>query len=103
MRLLRDGDNGVRYVAIYSLSQVGGEGVRERLSQLYERAEEDEEIVVLEEALDNLDFTEGLPDFSLLEMDDEEGDLEEEVLEELSDIDDDDLFDYADDGEDPQD
>ena len=62
---------------IWSLSQIGGEGVREMLETLMEETEDGELIDFIEEALDNLYLTEG---FSELEMFDfevrDEGDLD---------------------------
>jgi hypothetical protein len=67
-------DYDLRMASIWSLSQIGGEGVRERIEDLLENCPEGEECEYLEEALDNLSFTE---DFSLtnildLDVDDEE-------------------------------
>jgi HEAT repeat protein len=47
----------VRMAAIWSLSQLGGEDARDTLEDLLEKAEDDEEADILEEALDNLTFT----------------------------------------------
>lgn len=47
----------VRMAAIWSLSQLGGEEAQETLEDLLENAEDDEEADILEEALDNLSFT----------------------------------------------
>ena len=55
--------------AIWSISQIGGEDVRTYLEALLDRAEEDELIGFLEEALDNLAFTEDLDRFDLLAVD----------------------------------
>lgn len=64
-----DLDEGVRYAAIWSLSQIGGEGVRELLEQLLEEAYEEEEVEHLENALDNLSFTEGGGFFNMFDFD----------------------------------
>jgi hypothetical protein len=60
LRLLAEesDNNDVFYQAIWALSKIGGEAVRETLQDLYDNADDDEEIEVLEMALDNLDFTE---------------------------------------------
>ena len=47
----------VRMAAIWSLSQVGGEDARETLEDLLEKAGDEEEADIIEEALDNLSFT----------------------------------------------
>jgi hypothetical protein len=71
-------DEEVRTAAIWSLSQIGGEEVRETLEMILEETEDEDEIEILENALDNLSFTEdvglyGLFDFmSGLQPDDEE-------------------------------
>jgi HEAT repeat protein len=59
LELLEDPDETTRLASIWSLSQIGGEGVREILEQMYEEADEEQEISFLEDALDNLTFTEG--------------------------------------------
>ena len=65
---------------IWSLSQIGGEDVRTYLENLLDQLEDDEQIVFLEEALDNLSFTEDLERFDLLAFDPDD---------ELSEIDED--------------
>ena len=70
---------------IWSLSQIGGEDVRTYLESLLDQLEEnDEQIAFLEEALDNLAFTEDLDRFDLLAIDpeDELVELEEDDEEE---------------------
>jgi HEAT repeat protein len=68
---------------IWSLSQIGGEDVRTYLENLLDQLEDDEQIAFMEEALDNLAFTEDLdrfdlisydPDDKLTEIDEEEED-----------------------------
>jgi HEAT repeat protein len=58
--------------AIWSLSQIGGEDVRTYLESLMDQLEDDEQIAFLEEALDNLAFTEDLDRFDLLAFDPED-------------------------------
>lgn len=55
----------VRMAAIWSLSQLGGEDARETLEDLLEKAEDDEEAEILEEALDNLSFTDDQHTFGI--------------------------------------
>src|SRR5688572_9471551 len=57
---------------IWSLSQIGGEDVRTYLENLLDQLEDDEQIGFLEEALDNLAFTEDLDRFDLLAFDPDE-------------------------------
>ncbi len=67
LRLLAEevGNNDVYYQVIWSLSKIGGEGVRDALQDLLDNAEDDEEIEVLEMAMDNLYFTEEISDLDL--------------------------------------
>lgn len=101
MDLLDDGDDEVRDAAIWSLSQIGGEGVREALERLLDEAEDDEEIEFLENALDNLSFTDDLQPFSLFEFSEE--DLKPRTRRSFWEDDEGDLFDVEDDEEDLQD
>src|SRR5215208_4390882 len=74
-------DATVLNAIIWSLSQIGGEDVRTYLENLLDQLEEDDEqVAFLEEALDNLAFTEDLDRFDLLAIDpeDELVELEEE-------------------------
>lgn len=78
-------DDQVLSAIIWSLSQIGGEDVRTYLENLLDQLEEDDEqIAFLEEALDNLAFTEDLERFDLLAIDpeDELVELEEDDEEE---------------------
>ncbi len=50
------GNNDVYYQTIWALSKIGGESVKESLQDLLDHAQNDEEVEVLEMALDNLDF-----------------------------------------------
>ncbi len=59
MDLLDDEEDlEARRTIIWSLSKIGGEGVRDKLDELIELEEDDEEADFLEEALENLSFTE---------------------------------------------
>ncbi len=62
-------DDTVRTAAIWSLSQIGGDDVRPALENLLEETEDDEEIEIIEEALDNLSFTEDMAIFDLFDLD----------------------------------
>ncbi len=63
-------DADILNAVIWSLSQIGGEDVRTFLESLLDAlAEDDEQIAFLEEALDNLAFTEDLDRFDLLAFD----------------------------------
>jgi HEAT repeat protein len=74
MDLLSVEDADVRWAAIWSLSQIGGEGVRERLETLYDETDDDEEADFIDSALENLDFTEDVSLFDLMDVEDEDED-----------------------------
>ena len=75
IELLQDPEENIRMASIWSLSQIGGDGVRQRLEKLYKSARDDEYREFLEAALDNLAFTDNLPVMPLLDF---EGELDEE-------------------------
>ena len=69
-KLLEDEeDDNIAGAAIWSLSQVGGEDVRIYIQNLIDQSEDDEQVEFLEDALDNLFFTEDLAKFDLLNLD----------------------------------
>jgi HEAT repeat protein len=74
-------DDEVAAAAIWSLSQVGGEDVRIYIQNLIDQSEDDEQAEFLEEALDNLLFTEDLEKFDLLNLDTDDELVEFEDLE----------------------
>ncbi len=65
-------EDNITSAAIWSLSQIGGEDVRVYIENLLDLAEEDEDVEFLEEALDNVEFTDELNRFDLLSIDPEE-------------------------------
>jgi len=80
LKLLEDEeDDDVSNAAIWSLSQIGGEDTRTYIETLLDATEDEEQIEFLEEALDNLSFTEDLDRFELMAID---PDAELEELEE---------------------
>ena len=86
IKMLDDHDADVRAAAIWALSQIGGEGVRSRLERLLAHTEEDDEVDLIQSALDNLSLTEEGLGFTLLDLD--EPDLEDEealIIEEIPD------------------
>jgi len=68
----------IRLAGIWSLSKIGGHKVRDTLEEMLEESEDDEEIDILEDALENLQFTEGLPKFGILDY---EPETEQQVAE----------------------
>jgi HEAT repeat protein len=89
VELLDDPDDNTRHASIWALSQIGGEGVRETLEKLSSETEDEAELELLDEALENLAFTEGaqlMPLFDLPEAEDNEDWYEEYDLEETDDL-----------------
>ena len=76
LRLLEEEeDDVIAGAAVWSLSQIGGEDVRLYLQNLLDKVEDDDEqAAFLEEALDNLAFTEDMAHFDLLAFDADEFD-----------------------------
>lgn len=64
-----DDDDSVRRMAVWAMSQIGGVGVREYLTQKYESAEDPEEMEFFADALDNLEFNEGMDEFDIMDVD----------------------------------
>ena len=62
-------DSEIREAVIWSLSQIGGDEVRETLEELMEKSEDDEELEILENALDNLSFVEDVGLYGLFDFD----------------------------------
>ncbi len=67
-------DDDVAAAAIWSLSQIGGEDARIYLLNLIEQTEDENLVEFLEDALENLDFTNELNKFDLLSLDDDDDD-----------------------------
>jgi HEAT repeat protein len=85
VELLNDSDSDIRMAAVWSLSQIGGEGVRDTLEELYDETEDEEEADFIDQALENLLFTEDMADFSLIEVPDEGDDEEDEDQDDFKD------------------
>jgi HEAT repeat protein len=65
-------EDEITSAAIWSLSQIGGEDVRVYIENLLDLAEEDEDVAFLEDALENVEFTDELNHFDLLSIDPDE-------------------------------
>jgi len=76
--LLDDPDEDIRLASIWALSQIGGEGVQERMEQLLDEAESSDYQDHIELALDNLEFTEEMRLFPLIDFPEHEN---EDLLE----------------------
>ena len=80
-------DLEMRQELIWALSKIGGEGVRDRLEEiLATETEDDEEAAFIEEAMDNLTFTEDMAQFDLFDLD-PDVDFHEEDSDEASGMD----------------
>jgi HEAT repeat protein len=64
-----DPDEDVQMAAIWSLSQIGGAGVRPLLERMFEELEDEELADFIEEALENLSFTEDMASFDMFDID----------------------------------
>lgn len=65
-------EDDITSAAIWSLSQVGGEDARTYLENLLDAAHDSADIEFIEDALDNLDFTDEQEHFDLLSIDPDE-------------------------------
>lgn len=68
IELLQEEDADLRLTAAWSLSQIGGTDAEDALHELLERTEDEDEIDLIEDALENLDFTHAMADMNLLEF-----------------------------------
>jgi len=99
-------DDEVRLAAIWSLSQIGGPEVKDKLKELLEETDSDEEMEWIEKAIDNLevgsaeglDFMDYKPDSVDEEDFDEDSEYEESEEDEI-DLEDLDSDDFEDDEE----
>jgi HEAT repeat protein len=79
LKMLEDEeDDELAAAAIWSLSQIGGEDVRIYIEALLDQTDDDDQAEFLEEALDNLAFTEDLEKFDLLNLDVDDDVMDEE-------------------------
>jgi len=96
LEMLEDPDENARYASIWALSQIGGEGVRDALEDLYDNSQDDKDLDLIENALENLTFTEGvkfMPLFDFPEGEEDEMDDSDDRVEDLGD-EMDDFFDF---------
>ncbi|MDO9546833.1 MAG: HEAT repeat domain-containing protein, partial [Pelolinea sp.] len=57
----------VHLQAIWALSKIGGSDIIELLEEMIEESEDEEEIEILELALESLDLTDGMPSYDLFD------------------------------------
>lgn len=94
-------DPDLRYAIIWSLSQIGGDGVKQKFENLIEKAANEEEVEWLEKGLDNLELGGDLDRMEMLDVgsnkkSDEESDEESEESDEYLDLDEMDEEDFED-------
>ncbi len=65
------GDQDLLFAALWSLTKIGGGGIRELIEMSLEETDDPEEQHFLEEALENLDFTEQVSEFDMLVLDED--------------------------------
>jgi len=76
--LLESEEDDIRLAAAWALSEIGGEGVRDGLEALQVETDDENDVDIIEDALENLTLTEEIEAFNLL-------DLSEEDLEDYQD------------------
>ncbi len=70
--LLEDVDQQIRLASIWSMAQIGGEGIEEILSLLLEQSSDVEEIDLIDDALALLEFNRGMDNLLMFDLDDED-------------------------------
>jgi HEAT repeat protein len=66
--LLQDEDSELRIAAAWALSQIGGEGASDALEEMLDRTEDEDEIDLIENAIENLALTHEMNDLNLLDL-----------------------------------
>jgi HEAT repeat protein len=72
LELIDDVDIKIRNASVWSLSQIGGSRAADILAELFNAAEDGEELQLIEDAFDNLAFADGTRDMLIFDHDDEE-------------------------------
>ena len=83
-------DEEITAAAIWSLSQIGGGNVRDALEALLDHTDDDDLAEYIEQALDNLNFTEEFPAFSMLDFDPQDKDKLDQIIDLAEEDDEDD-------------
>lgn len=91
--LLEEGtdDEDLYFAAIWSLSKIGGQGVRNLIERNIEETDDMDEVLFLEEALENLSFTEQVNMFDLMYV---QGEDIDDLLNDDVDFDENDYLEY---------
>jgi HEAT repeat protein len=69
---LQDPDDDIRLAAVWALSEIGGPEARDAIEIMLEETDDEEEIDMIEDALENLEFSDMVNDFTLLDLDEAE-------------------------------
>jgi HEAT repeat protein len=72
IELLDDVNRDVKRAAIWSISQIGGSAATDALVSLFDLSDDEEEIQLIQDALDNLAFVNGTRDMLLFDFDETE-------------------------------
>lgn len=80
-----DLDFELRSIIIWSLSQIGGKKVRKTIERILQDTDDDDELLFIENALENLGFTESFPVLDIFTVGTDQVTGDEEVDEYLSD------------------
>lgn len=93
IEMLEEGieDDELRQAAVWSLSEIGGDDVQDTLEALLEETEDDEEIEMIEDALENLEFTNSADQLGFMDLD--PNNLTDEIKRFISDNEDEDNLD----------
>jgi HEAT repeat protein len=70
--LQQDDEEEIRMGAAWALSQIGGDEAREAIESYLEQTEDEDEIDLLEDALENLDFYDDMINFDMFDFDEED-------------------------------
>lgn len=86
IKALKETDDQIRLAAVWSLSEIGGDHTEDALNELLETTVDEEEIDIIENALENLEFTLEINEFALLDLAE---DALDDDLDDFSNLDDD--------------
>ncbi|PKN99984.1 MAG: hypothetical protein CVU42_06445 [Chloroflexi bacterium HGW-Chloroflexi-4] len=91
-----DFDSEIRLAAIWSLSQIGGREVKDKLQELLQDSDSDEEIEWLEKALENLEISSSSDGLNFLNFSPKSNEDDEDDLDDIDDLDEEDGFEDVD-------
>jgi hypothetical protein len=84
--LIDDPDEDTRLASIWSLTQIGGEGVSELIEDLLDEADTEQDIEFLEAAAENLAFNESVQLFPLFDLPNNHLEDQENGLDDIEDV-----------------